>query len=86
MVAIDAEVKRFIAELQDRGFKSPYLRTYVVARINPVRFVRAGRGETRPSLPIGSALTKMTAGARNFDVDSVRQQDLALVAALSSGE
>ncbi len=86
LLQIDERVKQLVGELKERGFRSPYLRNFVVARINPVRFVRAGRGETRPSLPIGSALTKMTAGARNFDVDSVRQQDLALVAALSSGE
>src|ERR1700722_18547932 len=30
---IDAHVKKIIASLQTRGFKSPYLRSYVVARI-----------------------------------------------------
>jgi hypothetical protein len=29
------------ATLQERGFRLPYLRNYVVARINPVRFHRA---------------------------------------------
>jgi len=28
-------VKEIVAALQQRGFRSPYLRTYVVARINP---------------------------------------------------
>jgi ParB family transcriptional regulator, chromosome partitioning protein len=36
LLAIDAQAKRVIAALQARGFKSPYLRNYVVARINPV--------------------------------------------------
>src|SRR3954454_23421817 len=35
---IDNQVKRIVGELQARGMKSPYLRSYVVARINPVRF------------------------------------------------
>ncbi|MGH8276255.1 MAG: ParB N-terminal domain-containing protein, partial [Steroidobacteraceae bacterium] len=35
---IDTRVKGIVATLQARGFKSPYLRNYVVARINPVRF------------------------------------------------
>jgi ParB family chromosome partitioning protein len=36
--AIDLEVRKAVSELQKRGFKSPYLRTFVVARCNPVRF------------------------------------------------
>jgi ParB family chromosome partitioning protein len=30
---IDTELKRIVSELEEKGFKSPYLRTYVVARI-----------------------------------------------------
>jgi len=43
---IDADVKKIIAGLTARGFKSPYLRNYVVARINPVRFKIQKRGDT----------------------------------------
>ncbi len=82
---INVEVGRIIEGLSKRGFKSPYLRTYVVARINPVRFHRAKRGETKPAMPIASALTRMAASAKKFDVGSVKQGDLALVAAVSSG-
>ncbi|MCP3903597.1 MAG: ParB N-terminal domain-containing protein [Planctomycetes bacterium] len=80
---IDAQVKEIIEALRTRGFKSPYLRTYVVARINPVRFHRAKKGETKPAMAIGAALTRMASAARNFDVASVRQGDLALVAAIA---
>ncbi|MFO7604508.1 MAG: ParB N-terminal domain-containing protein [Gammaproteobacteria bacterium] len=80
---IDSQVKKIIEKLQRRGFKSPYLRTYVVARLNPVRFHRAKRGETTPPMSIKAALTRMAAAARNFDVDSVRQGDLAIVAAMA---
>ena len=41
LLDIDTQAKRVIAALQSRGFKSPYLRNYVVARINPVRFHKA---------------------------------------------
>ena len=81
---INAEVGRIIEGLTDRGFKSPYLRTYVVARINPVRFHRAKRGETEPAMPIAQARTRMAAAAKKFDVGSVKQGDLALVAAVAS--
>lgn len=83
---IDVLVKRVIDELQKRGFKSPYLRNYVVARINPVRFHRPKKGDTSPPMPIGEALTRMAAAAKKFDVGSVRGSDLALVAAMSGGE
>jgi ParB family chromosome partitioning protein len=78
---IDAEVKRIIGTLQARGFKSPYLRNYVVARINPVRFHKAKKGVTAPAMPIAQALTRMTAAARKFNVSSVSNADLAWVAA-----
>ena len=80
---IDTQVKKIIAKLQARGFKSPYLRNYVVARINPVRFHRISKGSTKPPMEIGAALTRMAAAARNFDVASVKASDLAIVAAMS---
>lgn len=84
LLAIDVRVKTIIAGLQERGFKSPYLRNYVVARVNPVRFHRAKRGDATPPMAMGAALTRMTAAARGFDVESVRERDLALVAAVVS--
>ena len=84
LVAIDERVKQIVAELKKRGFRSPYLRNYVVARINPVRFHRAKKGDTTPPMAMGAALTRMAASARGFDVAAVREQDLALVAAMSS--
>lgn len=83
---IDVHVKRIIAGLQARGFNSPYLRNYVVARLNPVRFHRAKKGDTTPPMPLAAALTRMAVAAKKFDLTSVRAGDLALVAAMSSGE
>ena len=80
LVEIDARVKSIITALQARGFKSPYLRNYVVARINPVRFHKAKKGDTRPPMPVGQALVRMAAAARGFNVGSVSNADLAWVA------
>ena len=80
LTAIDTEVKRIIGALQERGFKSPYLRNYVVARINPVRFHKQKPGDARPPMPIGETLTRMTAAARSFKLESVSHTDLAWVA------
>jgi ParB family chromosome partitioning protein len=78
---IDTNVKRIVEALQKRGMKSPYLRSYVVARINPVRFHKAKPGDTKPAMPIAQALTRMTAAARNFNLEKVSMTDLAWVAA-----
>jgi len=82
---IDARVKKIIAALQARGFKSPYLRNYVVARINPVRFHKAKKGDTAPPMPLSQALTRMAAAARGFNITSVSNSDLAWVA-VGAGE
>jgi ParB family chromosome partitioning protein len=84
--AIDAQVKKIVQGLEARGFRSPYLRTYVVARINPVRFHKAKKGDSKPAMPIGEAITRMGAAARKFNPESVRGSDLALVAAVAGGE
>jgi ParB family chromosome partitioning protein len=83
IVAIDAEVKRIIATLQERGFQSPYLRAYVVARLNPVRFHRPKKGDTKPPMTLAAALTRMAASARKFDTSKVKAGELALVAAVA---
>lgn len=80
LLQIDAQAKRVIATLQARGFKSPYLRNYVVARINPVRFHRVKKGDSKPPMPLAQALTRMAAAVKNFKVDSVSSADLAWVA------
>ena len=41
--------------------KSPYLRSYVVARINPVRFHKMKAGDKKPVMPIAQALLRMVA-------------------------
>jgi ParB family chromosome partitioning protein len=80
--AIDADVRKIAKALEARGFRSPYLRTFVVARINPVRFHRA-KPDRKPAMPLGAALTRMAAAARSFDPKGVKPADLALVAALA---
>jgi ParB family chromosome partitioning protein len=82
LLEIDARVKGIVAALQKRGFKSPYLRTYVVARINPVRFVRPRKGKRGPVMEIAAALTRMAGAARKFDVESASVGELSIVGAV----
>jgi ParB family chromosome partitioning protein len=86
LLTIDTQVKQLIEALQTRGFRSPYLRNYIVARINPVRFHKAKKGETRPPMPLGQALTRMAALAKGFNLESVSNRDLAWVAVGAGGD
>ena len=81
LAEIDNEVKRIVGQLQARGMKSPYLRSYVVARINPVRFHKLKAGDKRPAMPMAQALLRMLAAAKKFDLAKVNMSDLAFVAA-----
>jgi ParB family chromosome partitioning protein len=80
LLEIESQTKRIIETLQKRGFKSPYLRNYVVARINPVRFHKAKKGDERPPMPLAQALTRMAGAAKKFNLESVSNADLAWVA------
>ena len=85
LLDIDDRVTAHVKTLQEMGFKSPYLRTVVVARCNPVRWIPQKRGAP-PPMSMAEALGKMAANVRKFDPRSVRAGDLALVAAVSSDE
>src|ERR1700683_4202912 len=85
LLEIDARVKTIIAGLQARDFRSPYLRNYVVARINPVRFHKAKKGDKAPPMPLAQALTRMAAAARGFNLGTVSNSDLAWVAVGAGG-
>jgi ParB family transcriptional regulator, chromosome partitioning protein len=57
--------------LKERGLVIPYLRSFVVARINPLRWIK---GEP-PSLE--EVLKTMGERASGFKVEKIRPQDLA---------
>ncbi len=86
LAEIDAEVGRVVEALKERGFRSPYLKTYVVARVNPVRFHKAGKADAGPPMELSAALLRMLAAVKRFDLEGVRPGDLALVGAVAGGD
>lgn len=72
LLALDDEVIRAVDALKRAGLESPYLKNYVVARINPLRF-RRGDG----SAEFDAVIDQMTAALRQFDPSKVRKEDLA---------
>ncbi|HEX9183280.1 MAG TPA: ParB N-terminal domain-containing protein [Burkholderiales bacterium] len=68
---LDARVAEVVKKLKDRGFVSPYLRAFVVARINPLRWIQ---GEPPP---LEEVLKTMTQRAAKFNTERIKQEDLA---------
>jgi ParB family chromosome partitioning protein len=70
ILSIDDEVGRIVQKLKARGFTSPYLRPFVVARINPIRFSKS------TEFDVDDVLDRMQKAADKFNVDKVKQQDI----------
>ena len=71
LMDLDARVTEVVGKLKARGFVSPYLRTFVVARINPLRWIQ---GEPPP---LDEVLKTMRERAGKFNTEKVKQEDLA---------
>jgi len=67
---LEEKVAAAVARLKERGMVSPYLRAFVVARINPLRWIQ---GEPPP---LEEVLKTMRDRAARFNTDKVKQEDL----------
>jgi ParB family transcriptional regulator, chromosome partitioning protein len=68
---LDELVSEVVAKLKDRGLVSPYLRPFVVARVNPLRWIK----DEPP--PLNEVLKTMKDRLARFNVDKINPQDLA---------
>ena len=68
---LEEKVAAAVKKLKERGLASPYLRSLVVARINPLRWIK---GEP-PTLE--EVFKTMRERAAKFNVEKIRPQDLA---------
>jgi ParB family chromosome partitioning protein len=71
LLDLDSKVAEAVAKLKAKGFVSPYLKAFVVARINPLRWIQ---GEPPP---LEEVLKTMRERAAKFNVDKIKQEDLA---------
>jgi len=85
LLELDVVVNEAQKKLKDAGFTTGYLKPIVVARINPLRFVKA-----KPGQPVrgdfDKTLDKMLDGARRFDPGKVKAADIAAAAGMGGGE
>ena len=71
VLALDDAVSKVVDALKAKGLTSPYLRAFVAARVNPIRFSKS------TEFDFDEVIDKMTASAKKFNVDKVRQEDVA---------
>jgi ParB family chromosome partitioning protein len=70
LLELDDAVAEAVARLKARGFDSPYLKAFVVARINPLRFMKGA------APPFDDLLAQMTKRARGMDAGKIRGEDV----------
>jgi ParB family chromosome partitioning protein len=71
ILKLDDAVSAAVEKLKARGLTSPYLRSFIVSRVNYTRFSKA------TSFDFDATLDKIIAGAAKFNVDRVKQEDVA---------
>jgi ParB family chromosome partitioning protein len=73
VLKLDDAVTKVVAALKARGLTSPYLKPFVVARVNPIRFSKSTQFD------FDEVIDKMTASVGRFNVDRVKQEDVAKI-------
>jgi ParB family chromosome partitioning protein len=73
VLALDDEIVKQVEALKAKGLTSPYLKSFVVARVNPIRF----RPKDAPPLSFDEALDRMAKAASKFNPDKIKPDDVA---------
>ena len=73
LLALDDQIVKQVEALKAKGLTSPYLKSFVVARVNPIRF----RPKDAPPLSFDEAFDRMMKAAAKFNPDKVKLDDLA---------
>jgi len=71
ILALDDAVGAVVEKLKAKGLTSPYLKPFVVARVNYTRFSKA------TSFDFDETLDKIIASAKKFNTEKISQQDVA---------
>src|ERR1700686_1906748 len=71
VLELEEKVAAVVKKLKERGLLSPYLRSFVVARINPLRWIKGD-----PPL-LEDVLKTMRERLAKFNIEKIQPQDLA---------
>lgn len=73
LLELDDLIVTQVEALKAKGLTSPYLKSFIVARVNPLRF----RPKDAAPLSFDEALDRMTQSAQKFNPDKIKMDDLA---------
>jgi ParB family transcriptional regulator, chromosome partitioning protein len=73
ILKLDDAVAKVVEALKGKGLTSPYLKPFVIARVNPIRFSKS------TEFDFDEVVDKMIAAAARFNVDRVKQEDVAKI-------
>ena len=71
LLELNELVNQAVAALKQKGMDSPYLKAFVVARINPLRF------QKKPTADFDETIDKMLGSVRRFDAGKIRSDQVA---------
>jgi ParB family chromosome partitioning protein len=73
LMDLDKTVVSKVEALKSKGLTSPYLKSFVVARINPIRF----RPKDAAPLGFDEVIERITKAAEKMNVEKIKVEDLA---------
>ena len=73
LLALDDQIVQQVEALKAKGLTSPYLKSFVVSRVNPIRF----RSKDAPPLSFDLALDRMATATAKFNPEKIKMQDVA---------
>jgi len=71
LLELDGVVAGLVQQLRDRGLESPYLKAFIIARINPIRFKKGAKADP------DDVIEQMHAAASRFDAGKIRADQVA---------
>ena len=73
VLALDDEIVKQVDALKAKGLTSPYLKSFVVARVNPIRF----RPKDASPLSFDEAFDRMATATAKFNPEKIKMEDVA---------
>jgi ParB family transcriptional regulator, chromosome partitioning protein len=73
LLALDDQIVKQVEALKAKGLTSPYLKSFVVARVNPIRF----RPKDAAPLSFDEAFARMATATAKFNPEKIKMEDLA---------
>jgi ParB family transcriptional regulator, chromosome partitioning protein len=73
VLALDDQIVEQVEALKAKGLTSPYLKSFVVARVNPIRF----RPKDAAPLSFDEAFDRMATATAKFSPEKIKMEDVA---------